>query len=77
MEKAISKGYSYSVLDCNSAVERCRQGPASDVYFEMEEIEFMEADTEQPPDEFDSFDEEIETDYKCPDCGYEWSGGQN
>lgn len=23
-------------------------------------------------DEFESFDEEIETKYKCPECGYEW-----
>ena len=23
-------------------------------------------------DEFESFDEELETKYKCPECGYEW-----
>lgn len=30
-------------------------------------------DTETPTD-FPSFDDDIETDYKCPSCGYEWSG---
>lgn len=27
-----------------------------------------------PPDDFPEVDMEIETDYKCPKCGYEWSG---
>lgn len=27
-----------------------------------------------PPEEFDTFDEKIETDYCCPKCGYSWSG---
>mgnify|MGYP001163368622 CR=1 FL=1 len=27
------------------------------------------------PTEFKSFDETIETDCKCPHCGYEWKGG--
>lgn len=27
-----------------------------------------------PPDGFASFDEDIETDYRCPKCSYEWSG---
>lgn len=29
-----------------------------------------------PPDEFPSFDENIETEHQCPKCGYEWSGGK-
>tara|TARA_R100001086_G_scaffold218584_2_gene135313 strand:- start:1581 stop:2099 length:519 start_codon:yes stop_codon:yes gene_type:complete len=28
----------------------------------------------QPPDDFPSIDENIETEYGCPKCGYEWSG---
>jgi len=28
----------------------------------------------EPPDEFEEYTDEIETDYKCPKCGYEWSG---
>lgn len=28
----------------------------------------------EPPDDFASFDESIETEHKCPKCGYEWSG---
>jgi hypothetical protein len=27
-----------------------------------------------PPEEFKSFDENIETDYECPQCNYKWSG---
>ncbi len=30
-------------------------------------------DTE-PPEDFDSFDDDIETEHTCPKCGYEWSG---
>ena len=28
----------------------------------------------EPPDDFNSYDEDIETQYCCPKCGYEWSG---
>ena len=28
----------------------------------------------QPPEEFPSYDENLETAYQCPKCGYEWSG---
>jgi ParB-like chromosome segregation protein Spo0J len=30
----------------------------------------------QSPDAFPEVDENIETDHKCPSCGYEWSGGK-
>jgi ParB-like chromosome segregation protein Spo0J len=33
-----------------------------------------ETKEEAPPDDFKEFDEGIETDHKCPRCGYEWSG---
>lgn len=26
------------------------------------------------PDEFPEFDEDLDVDYRCPSCGYEWSG---
>ena len=29
----------------------------------------------QPPDEFATVDETIETEHACPKCGYRWSGG--
>ena len=29
---------------------------------------------EEPPDNFPSVDEDIHTDYQCPQCGFEWSG---
>lgn len=28
----------------------------------------------EPPKDFDSFDDDIETAYACPKCGYEWNG---
>lgn len=31
----------------------------------------------QPPEEFASYDENIETAYCCPKCGYRWSGKPN
>lgn len=31
----------------------------------------------QPPDDFGEYDEEIDTDYCCPKCGYKWSGKPN
>lgn len=30
-----------------------------------------------PPDEFSNYDENIDTDYCCPKCGYRWSGKSN
>lgn len=35
------------------------------------------AEMKDSPLEFPSFDEQINTDYKCPKCGYCWSGKQN
>jgi hypothetical protein len=32
------------------------------------------ADDMLPPDDFASFDDDIETEHQCPKCGYEWSG---
>ena len=31
-------------------------------------------DTTQPPGEFPEVGDDIETDHRCPSCGYEWSG---
>jgi ParB-like chromosome segregation protein Spo0J len=31
-------------------------------------------DAEGPPEEFKEVDEDIETEHRCPSCGYEWSG---
>lgn len=29
----------------------------------------------EPPEAFPAFDEDIETEFSCPKCGYRWSGG--
>jgi len=31
-------------------------------------------DGAEPPEDFKSYDEEIDTEYCCPKCGYQWSG---
>ena len=31
-------------------------------------------DADEPPEDFKEVDEDIETDHRCPSCGYEWSG---
>ncbi|MFL9998729.1 ParB/Srx family N-terminal domain-containing protein [Paraburkholderia sediminicola] len=33
------------------------------------------AAVDEPPEEFRSYDESIETEHQCPKCGYRWSGG--
>jgi hypothetical protein len=30
----------------------------------------------EAPEEFPEYDDDIPTDYRCPKCGYEWSGKQ-
>lgn len=44
--------------------------------FDTKEVEKMlaAAETAAPPDEFPSYDENIETEHQCPKCGYAWSG---
>lgn len=34
----------------------------------------MLASEVEPPEDFGEYDEDIETEYCCPKCGYEWSG---
>ena len=29
------------------------------------------------PEDFPEYDEDLDVEYKCPKCGYEWSGSQN
>lgn len=41
MEEVIAKNYHFSVLDCNSGVERCRQGRFQPVGFRMSSISGM------------------------------------
>lgn len=34
----------------------------------------LDSQGKKPPDEFPSYDEDIETEHTCPSCGYSWSG---
>lgn len=51
----------------------------SDVEFTEEEISKLKISTPsvESPSEFQSYDETIETEHRCPKCGYQWSGGKN
>lgn len=44
--------------------------------YDLEDFAGLEKALEEPtpPGEFPGYDEDIETDYRCPKCGYEWSG---
>ncbi len=44
MEECIKKGYHFSVIDCNSGVERCRNNIDQDVLFDWKSVEGMCAD---------------------------------
>ena len=41
---------------------------------ELEEMGLIEKMELESPDDFKEYDDNIETDYCCPKCGYEWSG---
>ena len=45
--------------------------------FDLEDLHDLQIDNE-PLDlsEFEKYDETIDTEHKCPKCGYEWSGKQ-
>jgi len=45
--------------------------------FEADEIDDLlkKLAESQPPDEFQSYDEEIAIEHTCPRCNYKWSGG--
>ena len=41
---------------------------------DLDELFDVKGEDIKPLQEFKEFDDEIATDYKCPSCGYEWSG---
>jgi len=47
---------------------------ASDLGFEPADLEALHPKPVQPPSEFPSFDDTVETTYCCPACEYAWSG---
>ncbi len=51
----------------------------SDMDVQMEELGFELGEIDavnntEPPEDFPEYDNSIETEYKCPKCGYDWSG---
>ena len=49
------------------------EGPLAELLSNMESLLEPPA-MEESPDEFVEFGEDIEIEYHCPGCGYEWSG---
>ena len=45
-------------------------------WFNNDDLEgILQSETEQiPPQDFEEVDDDIETEHRCPSCGYEWSG---
>lgn len=69
----MNSGFDFAKLDEELAdlanFESEEFGFAIDKYREL-----MSGDTsEEPPEEFASFDDDVETAHKCPRCGYEWN----
>ncbi len=60
------------LADINAGVD------LSGMFFETEIEELMaklvEEEPPEPPEDFKEYDEDTETEYCCPKCGYEWSG---
>ena len=54
---------------------------ASDVdlshLFSSDELAKIVGETPEAPTAFPEYDENIKTDYRCPKCGYTWSGKKN
>ena len=44
-------------------------------FSEEEFLTLLSGDTTEAPADFESYDENIETEHECPKCGYKWSGG--
>lgn len=42
--------------------------------FEPQDLAAFRPKDAQPPAEFPSYGEDVETEHMCPSCGYEWSG---
>ena len=50
-------------------------GDLSAIGFDEGELENLNSgETDEAPEDFDEYDENIETAHTCPKCGYSWSG---
>ncbi len=64
----------YDVLQERTAVEVAKATGLEVSQIEGLRADYRGMDEDAPPDGFKEFDEDVETDYKCPKCEYEWSG---
>ena len=49
----------------------------SGLWTDLELAQELESQYPDAPEDFPEYDDDIETEYKCPKCGYEWSGSSN
>lgn len=70
----------HAVLDLDKVSEQLRdlreRVGIDDLGWNDEELQglLLPKEDKQPPDEFPSYDDDIETQYQCPKCAYCWSG---
>lgn len=74
-----------ATLDPISAMAEADQGKLDELLAEIEtdsqaieallhDLATPEPEMAEPPEEFPEFDESIDTEHRCPKCGYKWSG---
>lgn len=73
-------GWNEEILAETLARQRAERSDPSDTGFEEEQIEDLierfvpDGEEDEIPDSFSEKDEDVEIEYRCPKCGYEWSG---
>jgi len=60
------KAISVNLIEMNVPIQR--------MGYTLERIEAMQSIEVEPPEDFPEYGDDIDTEYKCPKCDYEWSG---
>jgi ParB-like chromosome segregation protein Spo0J len=75
---ALNAGWDVSLLAEELAGLQLQEFDLDLLGFDEKELQGLldpeQIDSEGPPDEFKEVDDDIETEHRCPSCGYEWSG---
>ena len=72
---ALNAGWSYELLKLEFDELKALDFNIDVIGFNQKEIDgFIGFIDNEAPDDFVEFDENIDTEHRCPKCGYEWSG---
>lgn len=73
---AIADNRSAELAEWNQAILAAQLLELEELDFDIAEVGFEKTEPREisAPEEFPSFDEESETQYRCPKCRYEWNG---